>query len=101
MVRLRGKGPALAQQGARDALIEEGRNQVLYLLLAIGDENVAHDHSHPEVAHVLFEARREIVRRLKHPREKGEGVKNTFWPPLKADGTRDWPDFENYSYTPG
>lgn len=75
----------LAEQGVRDALIEEGRNQVLYLLLAIGDENVAHDHWHPDRAHHLFEVRKEIVGRLRT---------RTRWP-------KEWPDFETYSYTPG
>ena len=72
------------------ALIEEGRNQVLYLLLCLGDENVAHGNWHPEKADVLLEARREIVKRLKHPRV--DGVMNTVWP-------KEWPDFENYTYS--
>ena len=76
----------------KEALIQEGRNQVLYLLLAIGDENVAHDNWHPNRAMVLVEARQEIVKRLKHPRP--DGVCNTVWP-------KEWPDFENYTYTPG
>ena len=78
----------------RQALIQEGRNQVLYLLLAIGDENIAHDHWHPDRAEVLVLARQEIVKRLKHPRP--DGVYNTVWPPLLADGARDWPNFETY-----
>jgi len=65
--------------------IEEGRNQVLYLLLCLGDENVAHDNWHPERADILVDARREIVRRLKHPGR---------WPV-------EWPDFEAYTYCPG
>jgi len=65
--------------------VEEGRNQVLYLLLAIGDENVAHDHWHPDRAQFLFEVRKEIVGRLKHP---------LVWP-------QKYPDFEAYSFTPG
>lgn len=48
-------------------LIQEGRNQVLYLLLAIGDECVAHDYFHPDKAHFLYEVRREVVRRLMLP----------------------------------
>jgi hypothetical protein len=64
----------------------EGRNQVLYLLLAIGDENVAHDHFHPEIAEILLDARRKIVFRLRH-----EGRKF----PDK------YPDFEAYTYTSG
>jgi len=75
-----------------EALIQEGRNQVLYLMLCLGDENVAHDNWHPEKAEILFETRREIVKRLKHPRENG--VMNTVWP-------REWPDFEGYTYCPG
>ena len=65
--------------------IQEGRNQVLYLLLCLGDENVARDNWHPERADILVDARREIVRRLKHP---------THWP-------AEWPDFEAYTYCPG
>ena len=83
----------------REALVQEGRNQVLYLLLCLGDENVAHDNWNPERATVLVKGRQEIVRMLKHPRPGG--VYNTVWPPLKADGTRDWPDFETYLCTPG
>ena len=83
----------------KEKLIDEGRNQVLYLLLAIGDENVAHDNWHPDRAEILLEARQEIVSRLKHPRP--DGAMNTVWPRLKADGTRDWPDFEKYTYRPG
>jgi hypothetical protein len=75
-----------------EELIQEGRNQVLYLMLCIGDENVAHDNWHPEKADVLLEARLEIVERLKHPRS--DGVQNTVWP-------REWPDFEKYTYCPG
>lgn len=89
----------MLKEKQKEALIQEGRNQILYLLLAIGDENVAHDHWHPERATVLAEARQEIVKRLKHPRS--DGVHNTVWPPLLADGTRDWPDFEKYMYIPG
>lgn len=63
----------------------EGRSQVLYLLLCLGDENVAHDHWHPDRTHTLFEARKEIVQKLKHPRQ---------WP-------EEYPNFETYTYTPG
>ena len=77
-----------------EALIEEGRNQVLYLMLCIGDENVAHDNWNPAKADILLEARREIVKRLKYPRADGSGVMNTIWP-------REWPDFEAYTYCPG
>ncbi|MBA7714609.1 hypothetical protein ES703_123636 [subsurface metagenome] len=80
-------------------LIEEGRNQVLYLLLCLGDENVAHDHWNPYEAEVLVKARQEIVKRLKIPTPGG--VCNTVWPHLKEDRTRDWPNFETYTYTPG
>ncbi|KKN22113.1 hypothetical protein LCGC14_0918610 [marine sediment metagenome] len=65
--------------------IQEGRNQVLYLLLAIGDENVAHDHYHPDKAEFLLEVRRKIVNGLKE---------RTHWP-------EKWPDFEKYTYIPG
>jgi len=82
----------------KQALIQEGRNQVLYLLLAIGDENVAHDNYHPDRAVILVGARQEIVVRLKHPRPNG--VMNTVWPRMKEDGTRDWPNFETYLCRP-
>ncbi len=75
-----------------EVLIQEGRNQVLYLLLCLGDENVAHDNWHPDRAQALLETRREIVKRLKHLTEGG--VMNTVWP-------EDWPDFEAYTYCPG
>jgi len=65
--------------------IQEGHNQVLYLLLCLGDENVAHDNWHPERADILVDARREIVRRLKH---------QAHWP-------AEWLDFEAYTYCPG
>jgi len=78
----------------KETLIEEGRNQVLYLLLCLGDENVAHDNWHPEQATILVKARQEIVNRLKHPRP--DGVMNTVWPRIKEDGTRAWPNFETY-----
>ena len=82
------------KESEKEALIQEGRNQILYLMLCIGDENVAHDHWHPDVAAVLAKARQEIVERLKHPR--ANGVLNNVWPPMKGDGTRDWPNFETY-----
>lgn len=78
----------------KEAWIEEGRNQVLYLLLCLGDENVAHDNWGPERADILVDARREIIKRLKLPRSDGSGVYNTVWP-------REWPDFESYTYCPG
>ena len=83
----------------RDALIEEGRNQILYLLLCLGDENVAHDNWNPDRARVLVSTRQEIIRRLKHPRP--DGVMNIVWPRKKEDGTRDWPNFETYLYRTG
>jgi len=73
----------------REQLIQEGRNQVLYLLLTIGDENVAHDHWHPDKAQFLLETRRKIVHQLRHRQS---------WPP---DAGLTWPDFEKYTYTPG
>jgi hypothetical protein len=76
----------------KQALIQEGRNQVLYIMLAIGDENVAHDNFHPDKAHFLFETRREIVQRLK--RGTPDGVTTMPFP-------REWPDFEKYTYCPG
>jgi len=74
----------------REELVQEGRNQVLYLLLAIGDEYVAHDHWHPDKASFLLEVRRKIVLRLREPDRK--------WP---SDAGRPWPDFETYTYSPG
>lgn len=68
-----------------ERLIQEGRNQVLYLMLAIGDENVAHDHYHPDRSHFLYETRVEICKRLKH---------QNYWP-------KEWPNFEQYTYCPG
>lgn len=68
-----------------EALIQEGRNQVLYLMLCIGDENVAHDNWNPAKADVLVEARREILKRLKYTER---------WP-------KEWPDFASYTYCPG
>ncbi len=87
------------KEAEKEALIQEGRNQVLYLMLCIGDENVAHDNWHPDKARLLYETRKTIVGWLKHP--KPNGVYNTVWPQLLLDGTRDWPDFEKYTYTPG
>lgn len=75
------------------ALIQEGRNQALYLLLCIGDENVKCDHFHPDVAHILFEARKEIVKRLK--------LNTPHYPSLGHQWPKEYPDFETYTYTPG
>ena len=83
----------------REALIQEGRNQILYILLSKGDEEVAHDNWHPDRAHRLYELRVEICEMLKQPRPNG--VMNIVWPPAKEDGTRDWPDFEKYTYCAG
>lgn len=80
------------KEAEKEALMQEGRNQVLYLMLCIGDENVAHDNWRPDRAQVLYEARREIVQRFKHPMP--DGVMNTVWP-------KKWPDFENYTFCPG
>ena len=49
---------------AKEVSLQEGRNQVLYLMMTIGGENVAHDNWHPDRAHFPYEVRREIVRRL-------------------------------------
>ena len=70
----------------KQAVIQEGRNQVLYLLLAIGDENVAHDHWHPDKAHFLYRTRVEIVGRLRHEQH--------HFP-------QEYPDFEKYTYRAG
>lgn len=72
-------------EAEKQALIEEGRNQVLYLMLGIGDENVAHDNFHPDKAHFLYETRVEICKRLK----------TRYWWP------EEWPDFEKYTYSAG
>jgi len=74
-------------------LIQEGRNQVLYLLLAIGDENVAHDNFHPDKAHFLFEVRKDIVGRLK--------LNAPHYPALGGEFPKEYPDFENYTYRAG
>jgi hypothetical protein len=87
---VREKDESLAE--LRKALIQEGRNQVLYLILCIGDENVAHDHWHPDRANLLVDVRRRIVRDLRHYDETGHI--NTPFP-------QNWPDFESYTYCPG
>lgn len=69
----------------KEALIQEGRNQVLYLLLGIGDEYVAHDNWNPDHAHFLYKVRKMICQRLKT---------QSWWPER-------YPDFESYTYTPG
>lgn len=68
----------------KTTVIEEGRNQALYLLLCIGDEQVAHDNWHPDKAQFLYEIRAEIVRRLP----------TTLFP-------KEYPNFKTYTYRPG
>ncbi len=75
------------------ALIQEGRNQALYLLLSIGDENVAHDNWHPDHTQILYEARKEIVRRLR--------ANAPHYPSLGGEWPKEYPDFDKYSYTSG
>lgn len=70
----------------KQVLINEGRNQVLYLMLCIGDENVAHDNFHPDRAHLLYEVRGEIVKRLRCGQH--------CFP-------KQYPDFETYTYRAG
>ena len=77
----------------KGALIEEGRNQALYLLLAIGDKNVAHDNWHPDRAQLLYEVRKDIVRRLR--------LNAPHYPSLGGAWPEKYPDFEKYTYTPG
>jgi hypothetical protein len=77
----------------RDQLIQEGRNQALWHLLCIGDENVTHDNWHPDKAHFLFETRKEIVKRLK--------LNAPCYPSLGGDYPKKYPNFETYTYTPG
>jgi hypothetical protein len=66
---------------------------VLYLLLVIGDENVAHDDWHPDRAEYLLKVRRDILRRLR--------LNAPYYPALGRQWPKDWPDFEKYTYTPG
>ena len=73
--------------------VQEGHNQVLYLLLAIGDENVAHDHWHPDRAQFLYEVRKEIAKRLRFDAP--------HYPALGGEWPKKYPDFEHYTYTPG
>jgi len=74
-------------------LIQQGRNQVLYLLLAIGDESVAHDNFHPDRAHFLYDVRKEIVKRLR--------LSDPYYPALGGAWPKEYPDFEKYTYRPG
>ena len=71
----------------------EGRNQALYLLLAIGDENVAHDHWHPDRAQLLYETRVDICRRLK--------LNAPHYPALGGEWPKKYPDFEQYTFRSG
>lgn len=76
-----------------DELIQEGRNQALYLLLTIGDEYVAHDNWAPEMADFLYKVRLKIVHRLKW--------NAPHWPALGGNWPEEYPDFETYTWTPG
>jgi len=71
------------------ALIREGRNQVLYLLLIEGDENVAHDNFKPAEAERLLALRRRFLIELKSRDSRPLG-----WPP-------EYPDFQTYTYRSG
>ena len=77
----------------RHDLIQEGRNQALYLLLGIGDENVAHDYWHPDRADFLFKVRKDIVRRLE--------ANAPYWPSIGGKWPTEYPDFETYLPCPG
>ena len=68
--------------------IEQGRNQVLYRLLAMEHENAAHDHWHPEIASVLQMARREIAKQFRI------GVGSASYLRWPTDRDAAWPDFE-------
>ena len=77
----------------REVLIQEGQNRVLYLLLGIGDENVAHDNWHPDRAHLLFKVRVDIVNRLR--------LDAPHYPALGGHWPEKYPNFKTYTYTPG
>lgn len=77
----------------KQALIQEGRNQALYLLLCIGDENVAHDNWHPDKAQFLCEVRQDIARRLE--------LNAPHYPSLGGNWPEEYPDFKNYIWCPG
>ena len=81
------------KEAEKEKLIQEGRNQVLYLLLAIGDENVAHDNFRPDKAQFLYEVRQDIVRRLE--------LDAPYFPALGGPWPKKYPDFKEYSYCPG
>lgn len=76
-----------------DKGIQEGQNRVLYQLLSIGDENVAHDNWHPDKAQFLYEVRQDIVRRLE--------LDAPHFPALGGSWPKEYPDFKNYTYRPG
>lgn len=80
-------------ESERAALIQEGRNQALYLLLNIGDENVAHDNFHPGRAQFLFEVRKDIVNRLR--------LNAPHYPSLGGAWPKEYPDFATYTYCSG
>ena len=63
-----------------EAAVQEGRNQVLHLLMAIVDENVAPDHWYPDRAQFLYETAVEIVHRLRN---------NKHW-------SKEWPGSANW-----
>lgn len=73
--------------------LQEGQNRALYLLLAIGDENVAHDNWHPDVADALLNARKEIVKRLR--------LNAPHYPSVGGKWPDEYPDFEKYTWTSG
>jgi len=73
--------------------ITEGQNRVLWHLLCIGDENVAHDHWHLDKAQFLFETRMDIVRRLE--------ANAPCYPSLGDSYPSKYPNFKTYSYSPG
>lgn len=74
-------------------LIQEGRNQVLYLLLCLADENVAHDNWQPDRAQTLIDARKEIVKRL--------NLNAPHYPALGGEWPKEYPDFAEYTCCPG
>lgn len=66
--------------------VQEGRNQVLYLLLAAGDNFMVHDNFQPAEAEKLLVLRRRLVEELAR-RDKW----TNSWPP-------EYPDFMAYTY---
>jgi hypothetical protein len=71
----------LTETQERELVINEGHNQILYLLLCLSDENTEHDNWHPKKRDILIEARFEIMKRLKYQKF-----------PLT------YPNFEKYTY---